>query len=147
MKVILLKQVKGLGVAGDIKEAKDGYTYNFLLPNNLAKIANSRTIAESKKQSVKKVNVIKKVLNSDKKIAEKIKGLKLKIKVKTNEQGKLYAAIDSRAIANELQKQNFSIKKKQILLKKPIKSIGKYQILLQFAKNQVKIDIVISEVV
>ncbi|MEA2065081.1 MAG: 50S ribosomal protein L9 [Patescibacteria group bacterium] len=145
MKVILLKQVKGLGDVGDIKEVKNGYAGNFLLPNNLAEIANAQTIAKAKKQIIKKSNIVKKALNSDKKIAEKIKGLKLKIKVKTNEQGKLYAAIDSKAIAKELRKQNFSVKEKQILLKKPVKTTGKHKILLKFAKKQVEIEAVLEK--
>ncbi|MCK5459785.1 50S ribosomal protein L9 [Candidatus Parcubacteria bacterium] len=145
MKIILLKQVKGLGDAGDVKEVKNGYAGNFLLPNGLVKIANAQTIAEAKKQSVKNAIVVKKTLVSDKKIAEKIKGLKLKIKVKTNEQGKLYAAIDSKAVSSELQKQNFSVKEKQIILKKPIKTTGKHKIFLKFAKKQVEIEVVLEK--
>ncbi|MCK4744909.1 50S ribosomal protein L9 [Candidatus Parcubacteria bacterium] len=145
MKVVLLKQIKGLGDVGDVKKVKNGYADNFLLPNSLAKIANAQTIAEAKKQNTKNASVVKKALVSDKKIAEKIKGLKLKIKVKTNEQGKLYAAIDSRAVASELQKQNFLVKEKQVLLKKPIKTTGKHKILLKFAKKQVEIEVVLEK--
>ena len=125
MKVILLQDVKNIGDRGEIKNVSDGYFRNFLLPKKLAEVATEKAISDIKKQDVENAIKEEKDLLRTEKIAEKLDGQEFIIKAKTNEQGKLYAAISKQDIAELLNKKMFKIKKEQINIV-PIKETGEY---------------------
>ncbi|MCD4705815.1 50S ribosomal protein L9 [bacterium] len=129
MKVILLQDVKNIGDRGEIKNVSDGYFRNFLLPKNLAEVATEKTISDIKKQDVENAMKEEKDLLRTEKIAEKLDGQEFIIKAKTNEQGKLYAAISKQDIAVLLNKKKFKIKKDQIDVA-PIKETGEYDVVV-----------------
>lgn len=129
MKVILLQDVKNIGDRGEIKNVSDGYFRNFLLPKNLAEVATEKTISDIKKQDVENAIKEEKDLLKTEKIAEKFDGQEFMIKAKTNEQGKLYAAISRQDIAELLNKKMFKIKKEQIDVA-PIKETGEYDVVI-----------------
>ncbi|MCF6462819.1 50S ribosomal protein L9 [Clostridium sp. Cult1] len=125
MKVILLKDVKGLGKAGELVNAKDGYARNFLFPRNLAIEA---TPANMKKwEERKKVEEAKEKAEYEKalKLKEKIEGLTIELKGKAGEGGKLFGSITSKDISQALKKQHkIDIDRRKIEMKDNIKSIG-----------------------
>ena len=125
MKVILLDNIKGVGKKDEVINASDGYARNFLFPKKLALEANSENLAKLKakqasndyRKDVEKQEAIK--------IAEKLKGILLKIKVKAGENGKIFGGVTAKEISDELKKQyNFEIDKKKIDLKETIKTLG-----------------------
>ncbi|MEA2088582.1 MAG: 50S ribosomal protein L9 [Patescibacteria group bacterium] len=129
MKVILLQDVKNVGDRGEIKNVSDGYFRNFLLPKKLAEVATEKTISDIKKQDFKNAIKAEKDLLRTEKIAEKLDGQEFIIKAKTNEQGKLYAAISKQDVFKLLNKKKFKIKEEQINMV-IIKETGEYDIVI-----------------
>ncbi|MCX6740441.1 MAG: 50S ribosomal protein L9 [Candidatus Parcubacteria bacterium] len=132
MKVILIKTVPNLGKTGEVKEVSEGFARNYLLPNGLVKIASDATINE---METKKRQQIKKVENRAKKnkeIARKINNIKITIKAKADEKKTLFGSINAVKIAEELKERKFVIDTKYIKLEQPIKSLGYYDVLVDF---------------
>ncbi|MCI5997649.1 MAG: 50S ribosomal protein L9 [Peptoniphilaceae bacterium] len=124
MKVILIKDVKSFGKAGELVNAKTGYARNFLIPNGLAKEATKENLAiweEEQKElkrieaeNIKNANELKSVLES----------IQVTIKTKTGSGDKLFGSITSADISDSLKKQhNIEIDKRKIELKENIKSL------------------------
>lgn len=135
MKIVLLKDVKGTGKKGEIKEVADGYANNFLLKNGFAKKADNTAINESKGKAV---------ANDYHKEQERLAALELKkeldkkivtLEIKCGENGKVFGSITSKEIADALIKQEINLDKKKIELKEPIKSIGEYTITAKIYPN------------
>ena len=125
MKVILLKDIKSLGKAGDLVEAKDGYARNYLFPKGLAIEAtegNLKTLREQKKVEKKKK---KEEYNDALKLKKKLDENSVEIKGKAGEGGKLFGSITSKDISAALKKQyNIKIDKRKIDLNENIKTLG-----------------------
>ena len=114
MKVIFLKDLKGQGKKGDVKEVKDGYATNFLIRNNYAAPATSTGLKQLKKENEEKKleeNLQLKDCNELKNIIEK---LKITIPVKTGDQGRVFGSVTSKQIVTELEKNKIKIDKKKI---------------------------------
>ena len=129
MKVILLEDVKALGKKGQIVDINDGYARNFLLPRKMAVEANAQNMSQlqGRKDSAnfKKEQEKEYALS----IQEKLSKIRLKIKVKAGENGKIFGSITSKEIATELKsQQGIEIDKKKILLKDSIKETGVFNI-------------------
>jgi len=126
MKVILLKDVKGLGKKGEIVNAKDGYARNFLLPKNLAKEATQGNVKVLEEQKTAKKIRQEEELAKAKELAEKISKLTVEIKSKSGENGKLFGSITTKEIAEQLNKQHkIKIDKRKIEVEGGnIKTIG-----------------------
>lgn len=131
MKVILIEDIPDLGVEGDTVNVADGYARNYLIPKGLAMEATPKNIKlieqRKKKIELKKI----KAKEEAEKVKEKLKSVFLKIEMKAGEEGKLYGAVTTRDIAEELKKKGISIDRRKIDLKSPIKSLGEYDISLK----------------
>jgi large subunit ribosomal protein L9 len=117
MKVILLKDVKGLGKRNDLVNAKDGYAKNYLFKRNLAIEATPHNISimKSREQAVKNRMLTENAEAQE--IKERIDGKKITIKTTAGENGKLYGSITNKDIAEEIKKQlNVEIDKKKIVI-------------------------------
>ena len=129
MKVILKQDIKGVGKKDEIINASDGYARNFLLPKNMAVEANSENM--SKLKAKQDSNQYRKNVEKEEaqKIAEKLKGILLKIPVKAGENGKIFGSITSKEIAENLKTQyQIEVDKKKIELKEPIKTLGSFTV-------------------
>lgn len=129
MKIILLKDVKGLGKEGDLIDAKDGYARNFLFPKKLAVEATPGNRKKWKKrkdiQKAKEKEEEKEAL----KLKEKIEGLNVELKGKAGEGGRLFGSITSKDISDTLMKEhNVKIDRRKIELKDNIKTLGTTQV-------------------
>lgn len=128
MKVILLKDVKKLGKAGDVINASDGYARNFLFPKGLAKEAtdNNMHILNNQKENERKKKLAE--LEAAQKLASELKGKEIKITVKTGDNGKLFGAITSKDVAKKIKElYKVEIDKKKIVME-TIKVAGGYEI-------------------
>ena len=127
MKIILRKDFENLGSAGDIKDVKDGYARNFLIPKGIAGIAspsNLKAFEEIRKQQARKIN---KEIDNAKKVSGKIDNFTLTVKVKTGEEDKVFGSVTSQIIHDRLIENGFdNIEKRRILLKEPIKTLGEH---------------------
>lgn len=129
MVVILLKDVKGTGKAGDIVKVSDGYARNRLIPKGFAKEATEGNVKSLEKQ--KKIMAEKKAqeLEAAKALATKIESLKVVITTKGGEGGRLFGSITSKDICEALQEQHdIRIDKKKMVLESPIKQVGDFSI-------------------
>ena len=132
MKIILLKDVKGTGKAGEIKEVADGYARNCLIKKGLAEEATSVKInslnIKKDAQDFHKQEEIKAL----KEQAKKLNGEKVTVKIKCGENGKIFGSVTSKEIAESLSEKGFSVDKKKILLKEGIKNLGEYKVEVKF---------------
>lgn len=144
MKVILLKNVKGLGKVGEIKEVKDGYAVNFLLPRKLAEEATPANL-NALKLKIKQIERDQLAnLEAAKDVKGRIEKLALELKVKAGENGRVFGSITSMNIADAVQEKGIKIDRKLIQLDQPIKEIGEYQLEVRLhpevrAKLQLKV--------
>ena len=125
MIVILMKDVKGTGKAGDVVKVSDGYARNMLLPKGLAKEASDGNIRNIEKQ--KEIAAAKRAEQkaAAQETAEKLEKITLEIKTKGGESGKLFGSITSKDIADALEKQEkIKVDKKKIEMSSPIKQAG-----------------------
>jgi large subunit ribosomal protein L9 len=143
MKVILLKEVKGLGRIGEIKEVSPGYARNFLIPKGLAEVVTKHSLNIFEAQAKKRERLAKQEIKKKKNLATRIKEKKFEIKAKTDDSGTLYAKLDAKAIAKELQKQKYKIEPEEIKLKEVIKKAGEYQVGLELEGKKSKIKLIV----
>lgn len=115
MKVILMDNVVGLGRAGDLKNVKDGFARNFLLPRKLAEVA-----TKSKEQHINRI--ASKLAAKAKKFYEDAVSIKaaiekelIEIKAKAGEEGKLFGSITNADISALLKERGFDVDKKKIV--------------------------------
>ena len=146
MKVLLIKDVKTLGKAGEIKEVADGYGKNFLIGKALALQATNEVIAkhnaEQKKLALKEEEEIK----SAKELAEKINSTKLTIRHKAGANNQLIGSVTNKEISEELEKQfSIMVDKKSIVVDNKLKNIGIYEVSCKLGHSvnaTLKIDII-----
>ncbi|EEG76944.1 50S ribosomal protein L9 [Dethiobacter alkaliphilus] len=128
MQVILLKDVKALGKKGEIKEVAEGYGRNFLLPRGLAVEASGGHLKQHKQQEKVVAGKKAKALTEAQETASKLNGLKLEMKAKVGENGRLFGSITSNDVAAALKKQGFSVDKRKVELSDPVKALGTYSV-------------------
>ncbi|NQY94995.1 MAG: 50S ribosomal protein L9 [Campylobacteraceae bacterium] len=129
MKVLLIKDVKGLGKTGEVKEVKDGYGKNFLVGKGLAKLATNEVMNKYKADQKRKEEAKAAEVEDANALKEKLSTFKLTIKHKVGNKGALFGAITNKEISEELKKQtDVEIDKKHIVVKKAIKSVGEYNV-------------------
>jgi len=127
VKVIFMKDVRGKGKRGEIKNVPDGYAQNFLIKRGLAKEANQAAMSQLKgerkaeerreAENLAEAQELQKHLENDKTVVE--------IVAKAGEDGRLFGSIPSKQIVQALQKQfDLKIDKRKVELPEPIRSLG-----------------------
>ncbi|MFL6554847.1 MAG: 50S ribosomal protein L9 [Bacillus sp. (in: firmicutes)] len=125
MKVIFLKDVKGKGKKGEVKNVADGYAHNFLLKQGLAKEANNANISTLDAQKKKEEKAAAEELAEAKKLKEVLDQITVQLSAKAGEGGRLFGSITTKQIAEELQKKNgIKIDKRKMELVDAIRTLG-----------------------
>ncbi len=125
MKVILQQDVKGLGKAGDIANASDGYARNYLIPKGLVVEASSGNLNTIKQQKQAEERRKADELRAAEKLKERLEKVTVTLKAKAGEGGKLFGSITNKEIADMLKKQHkIDLDKRKISLGEPIKDLG-----------------------
>jgi len=145
MKVILTKDVPGLGKEGDTKDLSKGYARNFLFPKGLAvpETAFARNRIREQKKRIELHNVQQ--TDEAQKLAEELNSISINIPAAAQDNDRLFGAIHEADIAKALKEQGYDIEKKNILLDEPIKSIGVYRVpikILDTVKAELKVWVV-----
>ncbi len=120
MRVILLKDVENLGKKFDVKEVKNGYARNFLIPKGLAKAATKQALKWIETQKEIKTTKDEEELKKIQADASTIDGLEVIIPVKIGEKDQLFENINSQKISEKLKEMGFNVNKNQILLTEPL---------------------------
>ncbi len=125
MKVILLKDVKGTGKKGEMKEVSDGYARNFLLAKKLAVVADNTAVKELNEKAKAKENRAQKEYEAAVELGKKMEELNIVIYSKAGEGGRLFGSITSKDIAEQVKKQHdIEVDKRKISLDEPIRVLG-----------------------
>ena len=136
MQVLLLKDVAGIGHAGDIKEVSGGHAKNYLFPKKLAVPASEG--AQKQSQSIREATERRRdrKLTEAKVMATRIDGQVLTFKVRAGEGDRLYGSVTNGEIAEGLSKvAKVEIERRQIELEHPIKSLGHHNVQVKVASG------------
>ena len=148
MKVILLQDIENLGKKYEVKEVKNGYARNFLIPQGLVKIATKENLEWFKAQKEVEAQKAEGELKKVQSLASTIDGQEIIIQVKVGEESQLFESITVQKILDELKKLNFEIKKSQIELEQPIKELGEFPVKIKLEHNlepEIKVIVVEEE--
>lgn len=135
MEIILKEDVINLGYKGDIVKVKDGYGRNYLIPQKKAILATAsakKMLAEDLRQRAHKLERIK---NEAIELAEKVKDITLTVGAKASTTGKIFGAVGPIQIAEAFEKAGFTVDRKVIVVKDPVKEIGAYKATLKLHKE------------
>jgi large subunit ribosomal protein L9 len=146
MKVVFIEEVPGTAVPGEIKDVRDGFARNYLLPRKLAiaatRSALQRADALSKKEEKRQAH-----LDADaQKIVDKLEGQTILIRARVGEQGRLYGSVTAADVANRIDELlGEPIDRRRIMLNTPIREVGTRQVPLRLTRNvQTAIEVVIE---
>lgn len=125
MRVIFLKDVKGKGKKGEVKNVSDGYARNYLLKNKIAEEATPGNMkildAQKRKDAQEEQNEKEEAIN----LKDKLADLTVEIKAKAGDGGRLFGSITSKQIAEVLEKEHgYKVDKRKIELGEPIRALG-----------------------
>ncbi|MBM3259430.1 MAG: 50S ribosomal protein L9 [Candidatus Sericytochromatia bacterium] len=129
MKVILIKDVKGVGKAGETVEANDGYARNFLFPRKLAVEATDGALKHQ--ADLKKTEAVRaaRVKAAAEEVAKRLEGVEVRLEAKAGSEHRLYGAITSKEIATALKAQTgIELDKRKLELEEPIKALGHFRL-------------------
>lgn len=136
MKVVLLEDVKSLGKKGQIVNVNDGYARNFIIPKKLGVEANAKNLNDLKLQKQHQEKVAAQQLADAKALAEKIQNLKVELKVKTGEGGKVFGSVSTKEIVAAVKTQfGLEIDKKKMQLDEPIKTCGMHVVSIRLHRE------------
>jgi len=146
MKVILLQDVKSVGKKGEVVNASDGYARNFLFPKKLAQEANdvNMHILNKKNEADRKKKLAE--IEEAQKVANELKDKEVVIYAKSGDNGRLFGAITTKDISQEMEKQlNITVDKKKIVVN-TIKTMGSYDVEVKlYPEISTKIKVIIKE--
>ncbi len=135
MDVILLKDVEGLGLAGDIVNVKPGYARNYLAPLGMALRASKRNLAVAEeKKNVAKARKAR-VSQANQELADSLVKVELTIEMQVGEEEKLFGSVTTQDIHKALLEKEIEIDRHMILLEEPIKALGVYDIPIKIAED------------
>ncbi len=132
MRVILLKDINGVGDKFDIIDVSSGYARNFLFKKDLAKIASSGDVVLAEKSKAKRKEVEEKELLKAQEVAGKLDGIEVEIPVKVGEKDQLFEGVTAQKICDKIEEEGIKLHKEQIELEQPIKELGEFSIKVLF---------------
>ena len=147
MKVVLLDNVKKIGMKGDVANVADGFALNFLFPQKLAEKATGQATKRAEAVRAERIAHKKEIMEDAKKYAEKVAKTTLLFKRKVAEDGeKLFGGVSEKDIVEALEKEaKISIDKKQVKLAHHLKILGGHEVDIHLAEDMnVKISVQIE---
>jgi len=144
MKVIFIKDLRGQGKRGDIKEVKDGYAKNFLIKNGYASQLTDSTLGKYNRECEQQKEQDDKLRNEAKKLKQSLEKIELVFTVKTGKDDQVFGSISSKQVKEELDKKGYSIDRKQVEFDHTVSSLGYHDVKINlykeiFAKIKVKL--------
>ena len=147
MKIILLRDVPGVGKKGEVKEANDGYSKNYQFPRGLAKAATTGGIKEAEERAKAQKISQEKLFSKSKEAFDQLSDLELKIATPANEKGHLFAGIDKKAILTKLHHAGFEeLRENNIELTEPIKQTGGYIIKIEHGTLKALVKLIVKPI-
>jgi len=144
MKVILIKDVEGLGFFGDIVNVKDGYAMNYLIPRGLALPATEGNVKHVQTILAQKERKLIREKKKAEEIAKKLEGLVVEITKPAGEGGKLFGSVTPADVVNALKEKGIEIERKNVVFYHPIKEVGVFPVKIRLHKDvavDIKLDV------
>lgn len=128
MKIILTQDIHELGLEGDIVDVAKGYARNYLIPKGIAMEATEQNmkLLQTKRKKIEAKRLHAK--EEAEKVREKLAEMVITISQKVGEEEKLYGSVTSMDIAAHLEKEGVAIDRRKIVLDRPIKMLGEYEV-------------------
>ncbi|MBC2170120.1 50S ribosomal protein L9 [Listeria booriae] len=147
MKVIFLKDVKGKGKKGEVKDVADGYAQNFLIKNGYATPATNSNISALEGQKKKTAKEAAQELADAKALKETVEKLTIELTTKSGEGGRLFGSVTSKQIAQALEKDHkIKVDKRKIDLPEAIRTLGHTKVPVKLHHDVVAtLDVHVSE--
>ncbi len=147
MKVILQKDVKSVGKAGEVTEVSDGYARNFLFPKKLAIPADKANMNVLNQKNAKKERDEAKKLKEAKELASKLEAQGITVKMRAGAGGKAFGSVSGKEIAQAaLEQYELEIDRKKIQLAEPIKTFGEFEVPIRLHPEVLaKLKVVVAE--
>jgi large subunit ribosomal protein L9 len=132
VQVLLLKDIKRLGRAGEIRPVSDGYARNYLIPRGLAVVATDGAIRRTEVQKAIEAEREERIHSDGAALAERLSEMTLTFKVKAGEKGRLYGSVTSADIATEIERlTGQAVDKRKVELEEPIRLLGTHKVPLR----------------
>ena len=131
MRIILRENVPNVGKIGDVLTVADGFGRNYLLPRNLAMLANERSeaqFAHNKRIAQSRLAKAKAAAGEQ---AKKIDGLRLSVTRHAGEDGKLFGSVTVREVADLLAEQGHQVDRRDVVMPENIKQVGEYAVVVK----------------
>jgi len=128
MKVILRRDVKGLGHAGDVKDVKNGYARNFLFPSGAAALADAGALKNWERHKDERDAREAGIRGEAEAMAARLRELKLEVAVKAGEKNRLFGSVTNVQIAELIAREGIEVDRHAIHLREPIKTLGDFKV-------------------
>jgi len=128
MEVILREEVPHLGAVGDVVKVKPGYARNYLLPRGLAAVADRRNVGVLEHQKRMLAEKRERDRKTAEGVAQRLSNLRVIIKARSGEEGKLFGSVTNLDIERELNTMGFPVERRRIRLADPIKALGEHTV-------------------
>ena len=129
MRVVLKKEVQGLGRPGDVKDVADGYAQNFLLPRGLASEASAGELKRVAQERATATAKRDRAHAEAEALAKRISATTLVFKLKAGDQGKTFGSVTNRDVAEALRRDAMiEVDRTKIQLEEPLRSLGVHQV-------------------
>lgn len=134
MQVVLLKDVRRLGKAGEVRSVADGYARNYLIARGLAIPADPGAVREAQERTAAQARRTAREQDQAKTLAGKLEGTTLTFRARAGETGHLYGSITTADIAEEIEKRiGEAVDRRKIQLEEPIRALGHYQVTVRLS--------------
>ncbi len=135
MKIILKEDVTNLGYKDDVVEVKDGYGRNYLIPQGKAVIANNSNLRQLEENQRQRAHKLAKIKADAEAAAAALADVALTIGAKASATGTIFGSVNNIQLAEALEKLGHNVDRKLIVLKEPVKELGKYTAKINFHKE------------
>lgn len=134
MKIILKKDVQGLGYKDEVLTVKDGYGRNYLLPQGIAVLATEKAVKMLNEELKQRAHKLAKIKADAEAAAKKYEGVSLAIAAKVSEGANIYGSVGAAQIAEALAAKGLETEQKLIEFK-AVKTLGKYTAVVKLHKE------------
>ena len=129
--VLLIEQIDGLGIEGDIVKVSDGYARNYLIPKGYASEVTEGLRRKVEKKRALRIEQLKKDQVIAEEVSKKIENINLEINVKIGQNEKMFGSVGISQLVDELKKKEIEIEKNNVKLHSPINELGNHEVIIK----------------
>jgi large subunit ribosomal protein L9 len=126
--ILLMDQVEGLGIEGDIVKVADGYARNYLFPRGLASEVTEGKKRQIEKKRMERLSHLEKEKTAAEELAKKIEGFECTISAKVGENGKMFGSVGIPQILEKIKEQGLELDRAKIVLPTPLHELGVFDV-------------------